>query len=156
MGVAVVVANVVLVVAAGWNQAVQQGLEVVDTAGLVLHRRYGHGRARGKRRDDAALDTRRPDNAEHARGDVDDVAVARRLHPQDSAVDGHRKPPSPQTTRRRTKRRRPTWSNLPSTESASRSSTPSPTGSPSSRTPPWARARRASEVEMPNACHTTP
>ena len=50
VGVGVVVEAVVLVVAGARDQAVEQRLEVVDSAGLVLHRGDGDGRPGGEHR----------------------------------------------------------------------------------------------------------
>jgi hypothetical protein len=56
-----------------------------------------------------------------------------------------------QGTWTRANRRLPSCNTLPLTSAAGRSSSPAGTGLPSIRTPPCASARRASEVETPNA-----
>jgi len=88
--VRVVVARVVLVVARGRNQAVEEGLQVGDPAGLVLHRRHGDRRA--DREDDrhAGLHPGARDDRADAVGQVRDRAVPGSAQPQQPAVDGHR------------------------------------------------------------------
>ena len=92
VGVRVVVEAVVLVVAGARDQAVEQLLQVVDAARLVLHRRDRDGRAVANTVDHAAIDAGRGDDARDSRRDVDDVPVARRLHPEQTAVNGHGRP----------------------------------------------------------------
>ena len=89
----VVVEPVVLVVAVGRDQAVEQRLEIVDAAGLVLHRRDRDGRPGGEHAHHAAVDPRGAHDADDPGGDVDDVPVAGRLEAQQAAVDGHRDRP---------------------------------------------------------------
>jgi hypothetical protein len=85
----VVVQAVVLVVPARGDHAVEQLLHVRDATGLVLHRRDRDRRAGGERRHQPALDAGRVDHSGDPLGQIDDVVVAGRFHPQHAAVDGH-------------------------------------------------------------------
>ena len=129
VGVRVVVEAVVLVVALGRNEPVEQRLRsatppgsysivvtaaVEPTANTVTTPRSHAGR---------------PHHPGHPVGDVDHVAVTAGLEPEQSAVDGHpgvtpgrvnRHPGV--VTRTRAKRRRPSCSTLPSTWATGRSS----------------------------------
>src|SRR5215210_69450 len=144
--VVVVVARVVGVVAAlgprPGHQPLDRLLEVLDPARLVLHGRDRGRRARHEDGHDAVVDPRGAQRAGQAVREVDDLPLALRLEAQERRVDGH------QAAWSRTKRRLPTWRTRPSRSAAGRSS--SATGSPSSRTPPWAMLRRASERDIPN------
>src|ERR1700736_1951648 len=128
------------------DQALEQGLEVADTTRLVLHRGDRHRRPGGEHRDQSSPDARGSDHALDSLSHVDDLAVAGRVHASEAPVDGHG-----QTILTRANRRLPSCRTRPSTALSSRSSEPSVSGWPSSLTPPWAIARRASDVETSNA-----
>ena len=123
------------------DQTLERLLEVLDAAGLVLHRRDRRRRAGHEHGHHAVVDPGGPQRAVQAGREVDDLALALRLQPQQRGVDRH------QSSRR--KRRLPSCSTRPSSSAAGRSR--SATGTPSSCTPPCPSVRRASERDPPNA-----
>src|SRR4029079_19042848 len=109
---------------------------------VVFHRRECGRGAGHEPAHHAVADLAGPQRALDPGGEVDDLALALGLQPQQRGVDRHQA-----AATRRKKPRLPTWRTRPARSSVAKSS--SEIGTLSRRTPPWPTVRRTSERDMP-------